>query len=465
MRGLLKLMIAGVSLAGLAACNSLSYTPNGNGSTLSQYPQPAPTQTSTGTATSAPGSTTGVLAVSANVFLNSLGVNTHASQGYSISNYVTPLQYTGIRNVRDGTGTASTLVTLHQETGVKMNIMGEGDLTQMISDGQTLTAANALLSFEGPNEPNNFTMTYNGQTGGGSGSWVPVADFQNALYTTVKSTSGISQYPVFGVSEEGAETTNLGLQFTTVPSGSNTLVADGTQYADYVNIHNYVSSNENTWVDNMAWQAASPTLNSFWDGLYGEVGVTWSKQFQGYSNAQLLTVPRVTTETGWDSTSNPGGQTGQGVVLTNTYLAQFKEGWSYTFIYELVDGEGSTGDQGLYTSTYTAKLSATYIHNLTTVLADTATIASPGRVNYTIPNEPATVHDLLLQKNNGTFELVVWDERSTATTDSVTVNLGASYPTVNVYDITIGSTPNQTLSNASSVPLTLNNHAVIIELP
>jgi hypothetical protein len=75
------------------------------------------------------------------------------------------------------------------------------------------------------------------------------------------------------------------------------------------------------------------------------------------------------------------------------------------------------------------------------------------------------VHDLLLQKNNGTFELVVWDERSTATTDSVTVNLGASYPTVNVYDITIGSTPNQTLSNASSVPLTLNNHAVIIELP
>ena len=39
----------------------------------------------------------------------------------------------------------------------------------------------------------------------------------------------------------------------------------------------------------------------------------------------------VTTETGWDA---PGAadERLQGVILVNTYLAQFKRGWRYTFI-------------------------------------------------------------------------------------------------------------------------------------
>jgi len=43
------------------------------------------------------------------------------------------------------------------------------------------------------------------------------------------------------------------------------------------------------------------------------------------------------------------------------------------------------------------------------------------------------------------------------------VHLGSSYPTVNVYDITSGTTPIRTLSNAASVPLTLTDHALIVE--
>lgn len=191
--------------------------------------------------------------------------------------------------------------------------------------------------------------------------------------------------------------------------------------------------------------------------------MTWAKHYQGYSNADLQTLPRVTTETGWDSTGNPGGEPVQGVVLIDTYLAQFKRGWSYTFIYELVDEQGSAGDQGIYHADFSPKLSATYIHNLTTVLADTATLPSPGRLDYSIAAEPSTVHDLLLQKHDGTFELVVWDERASST-DSVTVSLGASRKAVNVYDVTVGTTPTKTLSNVSSVSLSLTNHAVVIEV-
>ena len=205
-------------------------------------------------------------------------------------------------------------------------------------------------------------------------------------------------------------------------------------------------------------------MNGPWDGLVGEYRVTWRNHFQGYTNDQLLTLPRVTTETGWDSVSGIGGERTQGTVLVNTYLAQFKRGWRYTFIYQLRDGEGGDGNQGLYNSNSTTKLAATYIHNLTTILADKIPVASPGTLNYSIVDEPATVHDLLIQKSTGTFELVVWDENVKGS-DKVVVNLGRTYAAVNVYDVTLGKRPTQTLTGVNSVSLTLTDHALILEIP
>ena len=411
----------------------------------------------------APGDPRGVAAVSANTFLASLGVNTHIDQGFDATKYAMPLQYAGIRNIRDGEHNIASAVTLHQQTGVLVDLTAYTDLAGILAAGKTLDAAGALLSFEGANEPNNFPSTYDGQQGGGSGTWVPIAQYQRDLYSGVKGDAKLGKYAVFGVSEDGAETDNVGLQFLTIPKGSGIAMPDGTRYSDYANTHNYVSSNAGTYGDNQAWQAADPTLNGPWDGLFVEYGTTWNKHFAGYSNADLQTLPRVTTETGWDSTSNPGGERGQGVVLVNTYLSQFKRGWAYTFIYELVDAQGSTGAQGLYHADFSPKPSATYIHDLTTVLADTVTVATPGKLDYAIASEPATVHDLLLQKSGGTFELVVWDERAT-TTDSVMVSLGATRKTVNLYDVTSGTTPTKTLSDVSNVALSLTDHAVIIEV-
>jgi len=83
---------------------------------------------------------------------------------------------------------------------------------------------------------------------------------------------------------------------------------------------------------------------------------------------------------------------------------------------------------------------------------------------YTIAGEPATVHDLLLQKSDGTFEIVVWDERPSGGTDSVTVDLTKPRPKVSTYDPTTGTAPTQTMPGASSVTLTLSDHPVIIEI-
>ena len=405
----------------------------------------------------------GVASVSADDFLSSLGVDIHVDQGVSGASYIAPLRYLGVRNVRDEERNSSQIQLIHQQTGIRLDLVGEGGLEGTISTGKALAASGALMAFEGPNEPNNFPIIYHGQRGGGAGSWAPVAQFQEDLYRAIKSDPNLQHYPVFAVSEAGAETDNVGLQFLTIPTGAGAIFPDGTQYADYANPHNYVSNNQKSYVNNQAWNAADPTLNGPWDGLFGEYGVTWRNHFRGYTKAQLETLPRVTTETGWDTVSNSGGERTQGTVLVNTYLAQFKRQWRYTFIYQLRDGEGGNDNLGLFNSNSTPKLAATYIHNLTTILADTTPVASPGFLNYSIINEPATVHDLLIQKSGGLFDLVIWDENVRGS-DNVTVDFGHSQVAVNVYDVTVGTSPMRTFNNIAVVPLSMTDHALIVEI-
>ena len=98
---------------------------------------------------------TGVVAVSCDTFLSSLGVNTHVDQGYNPTAYVAPLQYLGIRNIRDGVRNIGSSIMLHHRTGIRVNLVGN-DVGALIYAAKTLAAAAALLSIEGPNEPNNF---------------------------------------------------------------------------------------------------------------------------------------------------------------------------------------------------------------------------------------------------------------------------------------------------------------------
>ncbi|MBW4024794.1 MAG: glycosyl hydrolase [Proteobacteria bacterium] len=404
-----------------------------------------------------------VRAVSAETFLSSLGVNTHIDQGYDPKSYIEPLRFLGVREVRDGERHVDGELAVARATGVRFDIIGGGDLKGVMASAVTLAKAGALLAIEGANEPNNFPMFYNGLQGGGRGhSWYAVAAFQAALYAGVKHDPILASYPVFGPSETGAETDDVGLQFRVIPRGASTIFPPGTHFSDYVNIHNYVSGVHGGYGDNQAWDAASPTLNDRWDGLFSNCGITWFRHFQGYTLNALPKVPRVTTETGWDSVADPGGEATQGAVLTNTYLDQFKRGWRYTFIYELRDEEGGPGHQGLYHGDV-PKQAAVDIHNLTTILADKRPLAAPGSLRYVIRNRPTTVHDLLLQKASGKFYLVLWDERKSGQ-DHVKVMFLSRHPVLKVYDVTRGSEPVLELKHVSVADLTLSDHAVILSI-
>jgi len=419
----------------------------------------------------------GDIAFAANDFLNSIGVCVHVQHGQNASKLASILKYTGIRNIRDGADRnydMSGLILLHKQTGVSV-VIGPGsgardaDLPATIIMARELDAAGALLAIEGPNEPNNFGgVTYEGQkTGVTMGTWLPAAKFQRDLYRAVKNDPFLEGYPVFGTSEVGAETDNVGLQFLTIPEKAGSLMPDGTKYADYANVHNYMY-HDAMWPgnphDNQVWNAADPSSECNADGLYNNHGLTWRKKYPGYSETELLTLPRVTTETGVRVGSYDGkiSEEVQGNNYLNLYLAQFKRGWSYTFIYEFLDDPD--GAFGFFKMDYvTERKSATYLHNLTNILADSISISSPGRLNYSIPDLPETTHCLLLQKSNGIFELVVWSERISGS-DNITINLDKIYSSVIIYDPTIGTSAIDTLKDVSQVALSLSNHPLVIEI-
>ncbi len=412
------------------------------------------------------------VAAKAGDFLNSIGVCTHISQKVDDPDRVALcLTYCGIRNFRDDgstdPATLQSFIHIHASTGAKLCLLPiNGDIAKCLVEYEMISEAGALLAVEGPNEPNNGPITYHGQTSayGYFTTYRPVAEFQRDLYAAVKADPKLADIPVFASSEAGgSEPDNVGLQFLTIPAGSRTLMLDGTAYADFANVHNYVCAHLSQIIDNDAWNAEDPTLKGRWDGLYGEFGCTWHRGFVGYAKDQLQTLPRVTTETGW---ATRGGKSltedQQGRLFLNLYLDAFKRGWSYTFIYMLRD-DPVQGYWGLVHTDYTPKLSGTYLHNLTTILADRPG-ANPGKFDYSIMNEPATVHDLLVQKGNGTYELAVWDEKAIGS-DSVIVKLGATPALIRIYDPTLGTSAVRTLGNAHSITLTLSDHPVIIEIP
>ena len=244
------------------------------------------------------------------------------------------------------------------------------------------------------------------------------------------------------------------------------MLPEGTRYADYANVHNYIyHPNSPGLADNKTWNAADPTSACKVDGLYGNYGVTWAKHFRGYSETELLTLPRVTTETGC-TIDGPITEEIQALNLLSMYLDQFKRGWSHTAVYLLRDRTDEGGNQsfGFFKPDYTPRKAARYLHNLTTILADRGSASKPGQLNYSIAEQPATVHDMLLQKSDGTFALVVWGERVKGS-DSLIVYLRDHYTAVKVYDPTIGSTPIETHRNVNSVSLVMSDHPVIIEIP
>lgn len=170
-----------------------------------QMPEGAPKEPSTTTA------------LRATDFLNSIGIDsTFPDRGQPLPKTIEMIRYAGFRWVRGGIEgltargptTVQTYLDLHRQTSVRFSwglVSGGTDFKKLVQTAKQLAATDALLAFEGNNEPNNWGVTYQGENGGGRvPSWQAVAKLQRDLYTAVKSDPTLKKYPVWSITEGGA---------------------------------------------------------------------------------------------------------------------------------------------------------------------------------------------------------------------------------------------------------------------
>ena len=221
---------------------------------------------------------------------------------------------------------------------------------------------------------------------------------------------------------------------------------------------------------------------------YGQAPAWFVSPSKSLPNEGPVYGPAVYTETGY---STYGGSSGGLVAVNQDVQAKYtldllmdaaKDGISKTYLYQLMDAyqPGSPqGDDGfgLFDPNNAPKEAATAIHNLTTILADigagsNAFTTTP--LNYSVAGLPSTGNNMLMEKSNGAYDIVVWNEphiwngltgtEITASTVNVNVELGNTYSNVEVFDPLVGSTPIETLTHEVQVQVGITDHPLIVEI-
>ncbi|MDO9714436.1 hypothetical protein, partial [Paracraurococcus lichenis] len=389
-------------------------------------------------------------------FLDSLGVNTHigyVDTAYANSQLVfKELNYLGVHNIRDGVAGPSMDYLINN--GIKMLVVADrrGDAygpNWLL--GQLEAHATGILGVEGPNESDNpgWEVTYKGEVG------LPaLAALQADLYRAVHASTALNSNgkvtPVIGPS--------LGWS-------AQDQVGDLGAFADYANLHSYAQNGD------------APSL-SLANGL---------AQVQHSVDGKAVWI----TETGYDSNATAYwgvSEAVQGKYTPRVYLTDFVEGSPHTFVYELMDWKMSasgadTGGSGLFEADGTPRPAAVQLHNLTTELADTGAQAAgftPGELHYVLSGMPSSGEDLLLQRSDGTFLLVLWNDVKGWSANAsnaqdlsthadlavasvpISITLPAGYKAQALYDTQSGTST--ALSDPLHPSLNLPDNAVVLEI-
>lgn len=396
-------------------------------------------------------------------FSQSIGVNTHISW-QDVAGYANPsvveqsIAYLGAARVRDGipyTGWTLPDYIAIAKTGVRFDILASGptiNIANDIAQAASLMQAvpGSVVAMEGANEFNTGSYSFNGANSTGNPAWAQ--QYGPALYSAVKANSTLSGVQVIAASMANAGTAEIQKQ------------GNLSSFVDSANWHTYYGSG-NQPAQNLAASVAAA---------------------QSTAPGKPVTI----TETGYYTAVDAmdwggGGVTPklQAVLTVNALLDAFKNGVATTYLYELMDNVAKPSSTaledsfGLFLADGTPKPAATAIHNLTTLLADPGTRASTfqtATLSASITGLPSTGSSLTLEKSDGTYELVVWNEpkvwdqptRSAVAPAAVpvSVDLGGIYQTVRLYDPLAGTAPQQTLSNVGTVSLSLTTDPVIIEV-
>lgn len=396
-----------------------------------------------------------VHAMPADAFIDTLAVNTHINYldgAYAnVRNVADDLAWLGIHHVRDATpgGAAplSTYVYLAQR-GIKFNLFAHSEVADAVGQAAHLNAAvpGSVAALEGYNEVDHWPVTYDGLTGTAGGLAA-----QRAIYTRVRGTpelAGVAVYDLTGYDPKPVQTR--------------------MDAADYVNLHVYPQNGEQPAWNTNGDQWMPPAIRLF----------------------KKYNLPFVITEFGYFSLPQAGwymlgvDEPTQAKGVLNGYMDAAAAGVKRTYVYELLDEKPDPQHKnnelhyGLFRYDNSAKPVAHAIRNLTSILrtgsARQANGAARGALAYALAGMPASANSLLLQKKDGRFVLVLWNEtpiwdRAAGTPLSsppanVEVDFGATASHVDLYDPTVSADPLASHRDVRKLGVAIPDHPILLEV-
>ena len=238
----------------------------------------------------------------------------------------------------------------------------------------------AVESIEGPNE-----WDFSGP------SWPSeLRSFQQRLYQKVKADASLSPLPVIGPALGGG-------------TGAHDALGDISAWLDRGNVHSYPGA-QPQWLSNY--------------GRTFEGALADARKNSGPGK------PVIPTETGYHNAFNcygcahhPISHRGSGIYVPRLFLDHFGRGVPRTYLYELFDWwpnpayDDPERHFGLvWPGSYDRKPAFIALRNLISVLNDPGPAFSPGSLQYELYSRKAGVpaNNLLLQKRDGSFYLVLW---------------------------------------------------------
>lgn len=386
-----------------------------------------------------------------------IGVGIHMDQyEFDATVVASKLNYLGLHRVRDGHPNSATgprytslagLVSPLKFNLVSNTIRPETQIPALASFFSG-SLAGKLESIEGPNEVNNFSASYYIGWTGASPAGIDGLYGQACFAAWPNNCGDLVSTGMQDLKSTLAASSLSGVKVLDLTGGGSTMDATGfglnvidTSRADYGNVHVYTGDNQprTTLVKAAGYEFQTSASNV----AITEIGYTTD---QVSANAQAI-------------------------LNLNALLDAYSLGYHKVFLYDLSDNNVAGWERyGLFDTAGNPKASATAIHNLTTILADSGTATSAGSLSWSITGY--TGNSILLQKSGGKFDLILWEEPDVAngTTDvtvtptSRTVNLGGTRSQVKVFDPIASATALSTVTSVSSVSVSLGSHPLVIEI-